>query len=192
MNLNCPDNDAVSLGEIARVDKLRDRFEEEWQKESVPSLVEFLADGTELSVLLVRELVLLDLDYRTRHGLSPAFEEYCRTFPQFAETIESLRPLGSNVFSATSEFRILDLHKEGGLGQVYLAHDLNLKRRVALKQIRENSGNINELRQRFAREAEITARLQHPGIVPIVTVHAVERSWGAGRPAKWASTAEVT
>ena len=25
-----------------------------------------------------------------------------------------------------------------------------------------------------------------------VTVHAVERSWGAGRPAKWASTAEVT
>jgi tetratricopeptide (TPR) repeat protein/tRNA A-37 threonylcarbamoyl transferase component Bud32 len=58
-------------------------------------------------------------------------------------------------------------HREGGLGQVWLAHDGELQREVALKRVKPAYAHSAESRRRFLREAEITARLQHPGIVPV-------------------------
>ncbi|MBI2920587.1 MAG: SUMF1/EgtB/PvdO family nonheme iron enzyme [Planctomycetes bacterium] len=53
----------------------------------------------------------------------------------------------------------------GGLGRVFEAVDRDLKREVALKLLlRDTSG---PMAQRFAREAELTARLEHPNIVPV-------------------------
>jgi eukaryotic-like serine/threonine-protein kinase len=64
-------------------------------------------------------------------------------------------------------YRPVQLHARGGLGEVYLADDNELHREVALKRIRPaHAANPDALR-RFVREAEITARLQHPGIVPV-------------------------
>ena len=60
----------------------------------------------------------------------------------------------------------------GGLGRVVLATDAHLKRDVALKELlpelaeRRGSGG-QALVDRFLREARITARLEHPGIVPV-------------------------
>lgn len=54
---------------------------------------------------------------------------------------------------------------QGGLGRVWLAFDHHLKRHVAVKEITVKS-NPAAL-ERFRREAEITAQLEHPGIVPI-------------------------
>src|SRR6202042_344787 len=56
-------------------------------------------------------------------------------------------------------------HARGGLGEVLTAHQEELDRTVALKRIRPDK--LHETaRRRFLREAAITARLQHPGIVP--------------------------
>src|SRR5689334_6245884 len=63
----------------------------------------------------------------------------------------------------------------GGLGRVSRAHDLELGRDVAIKEL-ISRGAINEVR--FLREALITARLEHPGIVP---VHEAGR-WPDGTP----------
>jgi len=52
----------------------------------------------------------------------------------------------------------------GGLGRVMYGHDLRLDRVVAIKQLLAHNPVIEA---RFRREARITARLQHPGIVPI-------------------------
>src|SRR5947207_570405 len=52
----------------------------------------------------------------------------------------------------------------GGLGRVLRAHDRRLDRTVAIKEAVSRDGPIAA---RFAREALITARLQHPSIVPI-------------------------
>src|SRR5215467_9907505 len=65
----------------------------------------------------------------------------------------------------TSRFTIERLHAQGGLGQVSLAIDGQLKRPVALKEIRPDR-RTEDARRRFINEAEITGQLEHPGIVP--------------------------
>src|SRR5690349_14712726 len=63
-----------------------------------------------------------------------------------------------------ARYDILGEHGRGGLGKVLRAHDLRLGRDVAIKEL-ISRGHLAELR--FAREAAITARLEHPGIVPV-------------------------
>jgi WD40 repeat protein/serine/threonine protein kinase/tetratricopeptide (TPR) repeat protein len=58
-------------------------------------------------------------------------------------------------------------HARGGLGEVFLAHDRELRREVALKEIQERHADHQENRARFVLEAEITGGLEHPGIVPV-------------------------
>jgi serine/threonine-protein kinase len=72
----------------------------------------------------------------------------------------------AGAFRAT-RFRLRELHAHGGLGEVYVADDLELGRPVALKRIRDGREFRAEDEIRFRREAEITGRLEHPGIVPI-------------------------
>lgn len=67
----------------------------------------------------------------------------------------------------TSRYRIVAFHAEGGLGCVFRAHDEELHREVALKEIRPTYADNAEIRARFVSEAEITGRLQHPGIAPV-------------------------
>ncbi|HEU4390252.1 MAG TPA: serine/threonine-protein kinase [Blastocatellia bacterium] len=54
----------------------------------------------------------------------------------------------------------------GGMGTVYLAEDVKLDRRVALKVMKEVDG-AGDLAARMLREARILARLEHPSIVPV-------------------------
>ena len=55
----------------------------------------------------------------------------------------------------------------GGLGIVSIAHDRELNREVALKEIRPDQSHIESLRRKFLVEAEVTGNLEHPGIVPV-------------------------
>jgi serine/threonine-protein kinase len=64
-------------------------------------------------------------------------------------------------------FRILRKHAEGGLGAVFVAHDEELHRQVALKEIKPKYADQVENRSRFLLEAEVTGGLEHPGIVPV-------------------------
>ena len=68
------------------------------------------------------------------------------------------------------EFEILKGARRGGMGVVYEALDLSLKRRVALKMILAGSHSDRKRLQRFRAEAETIARLRHPNIVEIFRV----------------------
>ncbi|HEY1811345.1 MAG TPA: tetratricopeptide repeat protein [Kofleriaceae bacterium] len=63
----------------------------------------------------------------------------------------------------------------GGMGRIVAAEDRRLGRKVALKELLEPAG---EQMTRFQREALITARLQHPGIVPVYEAG----RWPTGEP----------
>lgn len=64
------------------------------------------------------------------------------------------------------------------MGIIEVAHDEELGRTVALKQIRPQKADQAEYRQRFQLEAEITGKLEHPGIIPIYGLG----TDGGGRP----------
>jgi eukaryotic-like serine/threonine-protein kinase len=68
------------------------------------------------------------------------------------------------LFRASDRYQILNEHGRGGLGRVSRAHDRELGRDVAIKELIARTA-ISEVR--FLREAMITARLEHPGIVPM-------------------------
>lgn len=72
-----------------------------------------------------------------------------------------------DVLTLTSRLRILRRHAQGGLGEVSLARDEALGRRVALKHIQDRWASHPQSRARFLVEAEITGGLDHPFIVPI-------------------------
>ncbi|MGB5657876.1 MAG: serine/threonine-protein kinase, partial [Thermoanaerobaculia bacterium] len=72
-------------------------------------------------------------------------------------------------------YKILDKLGEGGMGEVYLAADTTLKRKVALKVLPPDLASSQDRLERFQREAEALAALDHPNIV---TIHTVEEAEG--------------
>ena len=58
-------------------------------------------------------------------------------------------------------------HERGGLGLVSVAVDTELNREVAFEEILPEQADRPQSRARFLLEAAVTARLEHPGIVPI-------------------------
>jgi uncharacterized RDD family membrane protein YckC len=71
-------------------------------------------------------------------------------------------------------FEIRGLLGEGGMGRVYLAHDLSLDRPVALKLMRGELASNPALVSRLVDEARAQARLQHPNVVTIYYIGAFE------------------
>ncbi|HST08228.1 MAG TPA: serine/threonine-protein kinase, partial [Gemmatimonadaceae bacterium] len=64
-------------------------------------------------------------------------------------------------------YRLLERIGEGGMGEVWKAHDDNLDRDVAIKMLlRGTLGNVAS-RERFRREALVLSRLSHPGVATI-------------------------
>jgi TolB-like protein/tetratricopeptide (TPR) repeat protein len=72
-------------------------------------------------------------------------------------------------------YRIMEKLGAGGMGEVYLAEDTKLKRQVALKLLPTDMAGSQDRLERFQREAETLAALDHPNIV---TIYSVEEDQG--------------
>ncbi len=84
----------------------------------------------------------------------------------------------SDVGPTEFRYKIIDNHASGGLGDVFIAHDQEVPREVALKQLKGEYAHDLDSQVRFLREAEITGGLEHPGIVPVYGMGA----YADGRP----------
>jgi len=82
------------------------------------------------------------------------------------KSIEKLRTAGSLPDLSGTGYALVEFLARGGMGAVYLAKDEKLNRRVALK-ILESEDPQGTLVNRLAREAQVLAQLEHPGIVPV-------------------------
>jgi serine/threonine protein kinase len=78
---------------------------------------------------------------------------------------------------AGGRYRIDDTLGHGGMAVVYLAHDRELGRPVALKLLAVHLAGDGDFRKRFVREARLAARLSHPNVV-----HVYDAGEDEGRP----------
>jgi YVTN family beta-propeller protein len=78
-------------------------------------------------------------------------------------SVSSDLPIGSELVG----YRIEGVLGRGGMGIVYLAEDLRLKRKVALKLLSPELAEDERFRERLLAESELAASLDHPNIVPI-------------------------
>ncbi|MHC5070718.1 MAG: protein kinase domain-containing protein [Planctomycetota bacterium] len=115
---------------------------------------------------------------------SAALEAFCREHPQHEEALrrvvselsasgmlESAEGGDADMFpDRLGEFHLLERIGVGGMGVVYRAEQGSLRRQVALKLIRPDYLYFPGAKQRLQREVEAVARLDHPGIVSVLTV----------------------
>lgn len=139
------------------------------------------------------EELAADYAERLRAGERPTVADYQARYPALATAIAELFPtiaalegVRSCASSSSShvppplpehfgEFRVLKELGRGGMGVVYLAEQMSLGRRVAIKALPASSVPDAKARARFQREARLAANLAHPGIIPI---HAVGEERG--------------
>ncbi|HZO19905.1 MAG TPA: serine/threonine-protein kinase [Gemmatimonadaceae bacterium] len=67
-------------------------------------------------------------------------------------------------------YRVKDVLGAGGMGVVFLADDISLKRPVAIKVLPTDLASDKKVVARFRREAKTAAALDHPGIIPVLSV----------------------
>ncbi len=75
--------------------------------------------------------------------------------------------LDPRIGSVLAGYRIEALLGRGGMGAVYLAEQLRLKRKVALKLVAPELANDERFRERLLRESELAASIDHPNVLPI-------------------------
>jgi eukaryotic-like serine/threonine-protein kinase len=97
--------------------------------------------------------------------------------PRLLQSVQGLAPARGHVLVETLvppaaqrdslRYTLTRLHAEGGLGKIWVAHDTDLNRDVALKEIKATTSLSPESWRRFLKEAQITGQLEHPNIVPV-------------------------
>ncbi len=86
----------------------------------------------------------------------------------FAADLDAVSFVGPVAGTApATRFERLELLGRGGMGEVWRVRDQDLDRIVAMKVLRADKGLERSRLERFVHEAQITAQLDHPGVVPV-------------------------
>ncbi len=121
------------------------------------------------------------------HGVAAEPETLCCDHPELLEPLRECIRVYQKLDQALAprqglapgrtllHYRIVEQLGAGGMGEVYLAEDQKLGRRVALKVLPAEMANDPRRLQRFQREARAVAALSHPNII---TLHSIEEAEG--------------
>ncbi|MHC4955756.1 MAG: protein kinase domain-containing protein [Planctomycetota bacterium] len=88
-----------------------------------------------------------------------------RSIVEWAE--ESPEPGATDFVPAQEKFAVEMPIGQGGMGEVFLVTDQDLRRQVAMKVLRKDIGAGREQNLHFVAEAQATSQLEHPGIPPV-------------------------
>ena len=119
-------------------------------------------------------------------GERPQLDEFVERYPEISDLLKTVIPalqaaettsdasangaVANEHHKQLGDFRILRQIGRGGMGIVYEAEQISMKRRVALKVL-PLAGLVDELKiRRFQNEVRAVAALDHPNIVPVYMV----------------------
>jgi tetratricopeptide (TPR) repeat protein/tRNA A-37 threonylcarbamoyl transferase component Bud32 len=182
----------LSSSEARRVDQTCDQFEAAWKAGRRPAPIKYVAASDEpVRSALLRQLLLLDWDYRRRAGDDPRASDYLAQFPDDTTLIEDVSremadaPVSTRVGRNTpwagdvsadmpedvdagpARYDLAAEIGHGGIGVVFRGHDRLLGRELAVKVLRDDYRDRPDARRRFVAEARVGSQLQHPAIVPV-------------------------
>jgi formylglycine-generating enzyme required for sulfatase activity len=179
----------VQAARVHRAEGECDRFEAAWKAGQRPRIEDHLTCVPELErPALLRELILLEVDYRQQAGEHPQAEEFFARFPgcdrasirsvlagidSRATAVSPPTAAGSELDGRLGKFLLLEKLGTGGFGTVWRARDTELDRIVAIKIPESGRFPSAESRARFRREARAAARLSHPNVVMLLDVDQV-------------------
>src|SRR5262249_40804014 len=138
---------------------LLDRWDEIRAEKGDASIAELCADCPDLRQALEKAI---DKQKAIKALVAPAAgQQATESFSSTPSKTSGAQPLDER------RFQVLRQHRVGGLGEVLVAYDGELEREVALKRIQSKHTTDPDACRRFLREAKLTGRLEHPGIVPV-------------------------
>ncbi len=168
----------LSPEQLQRVNQCCDEFERLWKATGDVSMREFLLSVEENDrQIVLPELVLIDIEIRSEKKNSLSVEQYLEACPQIdgewlakqlshsKDLKQGTRPSELPAGQRVGDYVILSPLGSGGMGTVYRAEHVLMKRVVALKIIQGEFRNNLLLQRRFEREVQAIARLSHPNIV---------------------------
>jgi serine/threonine protein kinase/cytochrome c-type biogenesis protein CcmH/NrfG len=181
-------DDSLPLWLAQKVHLVCTRFEAAWKSGAQPRIEDYLADlGDVEKSEVLRELILLDIFYRRKHGESCRAEDYQARFPELTgEWLASVLPETAPGVSAPGDatvdwqpavapgvviagrYTLVEMIRAGGMGEVWVAKQTEpVKRKVALKFIKAGMDSKSVL-ARFEAERQALALMDHPNIAKVL------------------------
>jgi len=172
---------ALSDEQLQGVHAACETFEQALRNEEPIRIEDCIAAAAEeIRTPLFRELLAIEVERQVPRDGLPHIAEYHARFPERYDAIERV---SQEVFKASAaddlpekigRYRIENVLGTGGFGRVYLAHDEQLERPVAIKVLHATLVSRPEDAKRYLAEARTVANLDHPHIVPVQDVGSTE------------------
>lgn len=178
-----PEYQPLTDQQLAQLDELCDRFDQELLEGKSPRIETFLAAvPPAVRNELLTEVLAMEVEYRTQQGEHLQRDEYIQRFPKLESAIDEVfarggtaQTLGERAISSSAKtipvmanFRLINEIGRGGMGVVWLAEqEAPVKRRVALKLIKSEL-TAKDVLARFEAEKQALALMDHPNIARVL------------------------
>jgi serine/threonine protein kinase len=181
------------------------KFEQEWSEGKHPALADYLPQSGAGRRAVLIELVHTELELRLKAREPARAEDYLEAYPELAgdpivaeqlveteaawrdpclhdarlDTATNLDHSHEQDFAPTrlGRYELLEIVGQGSFGVVYRAYDTELGRFVAVKVPRPGRLAVPQDADRFLREARVSAKLSHPGIVQVHDASRIEETF---------------
>ncbi len=188
-----PDRERLPLEVEQQIDQLSDEFERAWKAGSALRIEDYLGRIPEIGrAHLLEELLVVEIDLRQQAGERVDLEAYRQRFSGEGSVVDAAlavlerRRAGRDETKDQPRHTVPQQHEPdpphigrfeircrlggGGYGVVYLAHDPNLDRLVALKVPSQKLLRSGQQRENFLHEARTAAKLKHAALVTVYEV----------------------